>query len=707
MLLSRCALRGAAPLLLPPSRRNVQHALYFYRDICAPAISRQSTAMTADMADEPTPSAAQVATLPSAPAAGQLVEHNGATYTTVREGHAYILVPPDARTQVDPTAKVKGKPTKVDTEDAGRPQSVFYNPIQQFNRDLSVLAIKAFGEDLLVRRKARSEKLKEKDRNKRAAKKRKLADDAQDEDHEGGVKIPKTSDAQVEGSERNVAAELAPLTSGGAVENSQAGSKEETGPEPQEANDAAAPAKESAQESKSTATLPQRPRFRILDALSATGLRALRYAKEIPFVTSVVANDMSSNAITSMKMNIEHNGLREAIMPNLGDAIGHMYSVAYPPTHSHGPQHINSRYDVVDLDPYGTAAPFIDAALQTVNDGGLLCVTCTDSGVFASTGYCEKTFALYGGMPIKGSHMHEGGLRLIINSVATAAAKHGLDIEPLLSLSIDFYARVFIRVRKSAADVKFLAGKTMLVYGCDNGCGAWATQMIGRNTRQIGKNDNIWYKHTISQAPGVDRLCEHCNSKMHIAGPMWGGPIHNAAFVEKILADLTLADPEVYGTKSRIEGMLSTALEELEINNTVTTYTPPADSTSPQELIPKIPSETLDSHPFFFYPSSLAKVIHCIAPSDAAFRGALRRLGYRATRSHCWRGSIKTDAPWTVLWEIMREWVRQRHPIREGAVKKGTAGWHILQHARPLPPPKENKEKAAENAGGPESSTLR
>jgi tRNA G26 N,N-dimethylase Trm1 len=30
------------------------------------------------------------------------------------------------------------------------------------------------------------------------------------------------------------------------------------------------------------------------------------------------------------------------------------------------------RVDVVDLDPYGTAAPFIDAAVQCVNDGGIL-----------------------------------------------------------------------------------------------------------------------------------------------------------------------------------------------------------------------------------------------------------------------------------------------------------------------------------------------
>lgn len=65
-----------------------------------------------------------------------------------------------------------------------------------------------------------------------------------------------------------------------------------------------------------------------------------------------------------------------------------------------------NRVDVVDLDPYGTAAPFIDTAVQAVKDGGevqffrmirnthlrtgLLCVTCTDLAVLATTNYSEK-----------------------------------------------------------------------------------------------------------------------------------------------------------------------------------------------------------------------------------------------------------------------------------------------------------------------------
>ena len=36
------------------------------------------------------------------------------------------------------------------------------------------------------------------------------------------------------------------------------------------------------------------------------------------------------------------------------------------------------RVEVVDLDPYGTAAPFVDAAVQCVSDGGtrILTISC-------------------------------------------------------------------------------------------------------------------------------------------------------------------------------------------------------------------------------------------------------------------------------------------------------------------------------------------
>ena len=43
----------------------------------------------------------------ASPKRDQLVEHNGKVFKTVQEGKAYVLVAPNARTSVDPKAKVK------------------------------------------------------------------------------------------------------------------------------------------------------------------------------------------------------------------------------------------------------------------------------------------------------------------------------------------------------------------------------------------------------------------------------------------------------------------------------------------------------------------------------------------------------------------------------------------------------------------------
>jgi hypothetical protein len=48
-------------------------------------------------------------------------------------------------------------------------------------------------------------------------------------------------------------------------------------------------------------------------------------------------------------------------------------------------------------------------------------------------------------------------LRLVLHSLATAAARYGRHIEPLVSLSIDFYVRVFVRVKTAPIQVKKLA----------------------------------------------------------------------------------------------------------------------------------------------------------------------------------------------------------------------------------------------------------
>jgi tRNA (guanine26-N2/guanine27-N2)-dimethyltransferase len=537
---------------------------------------------------------------------------DGKEFGTVTEGKATILVPQGAKIG----------------EDRGEVQQVFYNPIQQYNRDLSVLAIKTYGEMSLEKRKEQYES-----RIKKQGKKRKRGDD---------VQKPTESTANPPQEEAQTIEEVAKTDEA----------------------DASQPKKE------------YKSSFRILDALSASGLRALRYAHELPFVTSVKANDLSDTAAESIRMNAKHNGLEDKITVTQGDALALMYHGIADDLSNRdktGSPGRANKFDVIDLDPYGTAAPFFDAAVQSVrDDGGLLCITCTDSAVWAGHSYCEKTFALYGGIPIKGMHSHEAGLRLVLNAVATSAARYGLAIEPLLSLSIDFYTKFFIKVTKSPQSVKFLASKTMLVYSCDAGCGAWETQpMLRSKPAPNKKGSGAFFKHTMAQGPSADRHCEHCGIKMHINGPMYGGHIHSTEFIERLLEQIPKADRSIYGTMPRLEGMLRTALEE---NLPGPEIKEPVDPKDAQLAI-------VDHYPFFIIPSRLANVVSCVTPSEDMFRGALIHLGYRTARSHCRPGSIKTDAPWSTIWWVVTEWIRQKSPVKESSIKRNTAAWKILSDA--------------------------
>jgi tRNA (guanine26-N2/guanine27-N2)-dimethyltransferase len=622
------------------------------------------------MADAPTN------TIHARPQAGQAIHHEGKDYTTIKEGLAHILVPHGVPTSTDP---------KMSKEETQR-QQVFYNPIQQFNRDLSVLAIKTFGQDIVHRKTQQHEQHKKKEERKKL-KKKEAAVAAEAEAAAEGV-APAGEDTTAVG-EAAVVREVA--TDGETGAGGQAASDTvvpEEGPSKKRKLDEStavaeeAPAKKQkvaengdidstrAAQDATTATKPEREPwkapFSILDALSATGLRALRYAQEIPFATEITSNDMSRTAVASIKLNVKYNKLEDKITPKTGNAIAYMYSYCD-----------KKGYDVIDLDPYGTAAPFLDSAIQAINNDGLLCVTCTDSAIFASHGYLEKTFSQYGGLPLKGEPCHEGGLRLLLHAIATSAGRYGMAIEPLLSLSIDYYIRVFVRVRKSPNDVKMLASKTMIVYHCDNGCGAWSTQFLARSKVTSNKNGDKTYKYGFAAGPSADEHCQHCGFKTHLSGPMYGGPLHNVGFIERLLAQLNEVDRETYPTMDRIEGMLHTAMEEITFGAKQGKAEGGKGPKMLDPLIPKTDPAELDHHPFFFIPSSVARILHCSAPPLAPLRGALRHAGYRVTMSHCKPGSIKTDASWKDIWHIMLEWVRQRAPLKN-LPKKASAGLAIM-----------------------------
>ncbi|KAJ7063332.1 N2,N2-dimethylguanosine tRNA methyltransferase [Mycena amicta] len=371
----------------------------------------------------------------------------------------------------------------------------------------------------------------------------------------------------------------------------------------------------------------------ILEALSATGLRSIRYAKEIPHVGQVIANDLSRAATAAIRRNVEINGLNPPadipegtarpveIQVNEGDACTLMYN------HREG----NKRVDVVDLDPYGTAAPFIDAAVQCVRDDGLLCVTCTDLSILATTNFAEKCFSNYGGVPTKSEYCHEAALRLVLHSVSTSAARYGRFIEPLLCLSIDFYVRLFVRVRTSPIEVKRAITKTSIYWIC-NDCQSFYGHPLGKVSEKAHPSGPVNLTFKTQAGPPVSENCPECSGVLHAAGPMWSAPIHNQEFVGKVLEHVESKE-NTYGTAARMKGMLSVAKEEL------------AD------------------FPFYFTPAKISKFFHCVTPSFTDIASALLHAGHKVARSHASAGSIKTSATRGEILDIFRCWVKA-HPVK-------------------------------------------
>jgi tRNA (guanine26-N2/guanine27-N2)-dimethyltransferase len=82
----------------------------------------------------------------------------------------------------------------------------------------------------------------------------------------------------------------------------------------------------------------------ILEGLAATGLRSVRYAKEIlqtdTFkVKKIVANDFDAGAVESIRRNARYNSVQDVVVPSQGDANYAMH---------HG-VHTNQKFDVIDL----------------------------------------------------------------------------------------------------------------------------------------------------------------------------------------------------------------------------------------------------------------------------------------------------------------------------------------------------------------------
>ena len=221
----------------------------------------------------------------------------------------------------------------------------------------------------------------------------------------------------------------------------------------------------------------------VADAMTATGSRAVRIANEVPNC-EVTANDISADAIPYIDANIELNGLENCRSSN---------------RNMHG-LFADETFDYVDLDPFGSPVPFIQSAIRGCRRKGILAITATDTAPLAGA-HAPKCRRRYQSEPIRGFMCHEGGLRILMCTIAKELAKYDRGMKPLLSFYTDHYFRTYIQVLEGAEN----ADRTLAQLGYME----YHTDTLERSTSRTYDAD-------------------------HKYGPFWLGQLHDREFLDRM-----------------------------------------------------------------------------------------------------------------------------------------------------------------------------
>ncbi|CAN8074715.1 unnamed protein product [Agarophyton chilense] len=377
---------------------------------------------------------------------------------------------------------------------------------------------------------------------------------------------------------------------------------------------------------------PQR-QLRVLEALSATGLRSVRYFKEVSHIQNVIANDLDQTAVQTIAINVHHNGLTtDQVTPSHADAVSLMAAS----------RERHKQFDVVDLDPYGSAAPFLESAVQSVSHGGLLAVTCTDLAVLCGNSP-EICFARYSSTPLKGAAAHEMAVRIVLAAIQTAANRHGKAVVPVLCVKIDFYVRLFVRVMESRQLAQQTASSMSLVLQCSD-CGTHRFQPLGRvrHVTSDSKKRRLANDATVTNPPQpsqshthlkfspplasshLSHKCSICDGSVLVGGPIWNGALIGDGVSESLLAEIHSGVGK-FKARERVSAIVRLLYEE-------------------------VPT------PLFLHLPSMCKALQISPPPAAAVRHFLVSKGFKVSQSHTDPQAVKTDADPQFVWDILRVW---------------------------------------------------
>lgn len=321
------------------------------------------------------------------------------------------------------------------------------------------------------------------------------------------------------------------------------------------------------------------PEYTFLDALAASGIRGLRIANEVDIAATM--SDWDERSCELITKNITLNNLSNCT------AIKRNANVVM----------LDHSFDIIDLDPFGSPAPFLDTACRSAKH--LLCITATDTAPLCGA-HKKAGIRTYAAVPLKTEYYPEMGLRILMGAVARTLARHDKAMVPLLSYASQHYFRIFAAVKKDirAADE--------------------ALKEMGFLSHCFHCGERRW-KHGL--AVPIEEQCPECGQTTSLAGPLWLGRLHDRDFCRELLTEVRVR------TFAEAEKIMIACMNEIEI-------------------------------PMHFDYHKICKSLGVTAMPTDELIAVLRDRGFRASRTHFSGISFKTDAPVEEIKKNVRELAR-------------------------------------------------
>jgi tRNA (guanine26-N2/guanine27-N2)-dimethyltransferase len=310
------------------------------------------------------------------------------------------------------------------------------------------------------------------------------------------------------------------------------------------------------------------------EALTGSGARLVRVANEVKNVERVYGNDLNEEAVRVAGFSARLNN-KEAIT-HISNKNANLFLAENA-----------ERFDVVDIDPFGSPVNYVENALRAVRFGGMLSITATDTAPLKGL-YNAVAFRRYLGTSVRCDFSNEVALRLLAAMVVREGMQMDLAADIVFAHSDQHYMRIYFFINKGIQEANKLIEKLGYVRVCRR---CYFRKQVGLDAWDDSK------------------LCPRCMNKTDVAGPLWLGNIFDAEIVKGMIEKAKERNMKGYVR------FLERAMVELQ------------------------------SPAYYYRIPSIADRMNKKAPGPMYVVERLKESGFKATLTSLDSQAVKTDAP--------------------------------------------------------------